>query len=74
MHLFKHEEFEYKGEFFQVITEPEVDHAVLRESDGYDVTGILNDLLDDGEILRTTIIESKMDFEDYTHDFFINWD
>lgn len=74
MHLFKHEEFEYESEFFQIITEPEVDHVVLRESDGYDVTGILNDLLDDGELLRTTIIESEMDFEDYTHNFFINWD
>ena len=71
MNKYIFEIFEYDGEIFHVITEPEKDVAIFENEIGYDVT-LLTEVFD-GEILHQEVIESKLDFEDFTHEYVCNF-
>lgn len=71
MNKYTKEIIEYDGEIFHVITEPEKDVAIFENEIGYDVT-LLTEVFD-GEILHQEVIESKLDFEDFTHEYVCNF-
>ena len=67
MYKYTYEIYEYDGEIFHVITEPGKDVAIFENEIGYDVT-LMTEVFD-GEIVHKNIIESELDFEDYTNEF-----
>lgn len=71
-----HEIWIYKDTFYQIIYEKldPKEYAVLDESDGSDVHNWYYDILEFGSHEYTFNETSKLDFDDYTHKFFCEWD
>lgn len=67
MNTFRFEIFEYKGENYEVITDPGKEVLIIQESDGYDVS-LFTEVFD-GERVHHEVIKTEMDFEDYTHEY-----
>jgi hypothetical protein len=57
--------YEYDGDIFHVLSQPNKEIAIFENEIGYDVTGMTE--VFDGEIIHQEEIESELDFEDFTN-------
>jgi hypothetical protein len=70
MNKYIFEIFEYEGENYEVITDPGKEVLIIQESDGYDVT-LMTEVFD-GEKIHHEVMESNLDFDDFTHEYVCN--
>lgn len=57
--------YEYDGDIFHVLSQPFKEIAIFENEIGYDVTGMTE--VFDGEVIYQEVIESELDFEDFTN-------
>lgn len=72
MNKFILEFYDYEDDIYRVITDPGNDVAILRESDGFDVSGMT--AVFDGDLFKKATIATKLDFEDFTHQYFCEYE
>jgi len=66
------EHYEHEDDNYIVITNPGHDIEILRVWDGYDCC-LMTEIFEEGTLLKTEVVDTDQDWEDYIHDFFVKF-